>query len=179
VATLATSDRNKPLLVDFVLQLVRALELRSDNHRAARLAVIALSQLSFEPRCKPKFQEFKDRLNTCLDLIIDTFPDAEMDAKKNAQVLKATINESDKPSADKKKGAGAFRRAAQAVLGGAVLTPSQKQAQPQGHVMISYQWDSQPLAIELEKRLTAAGVKTWFDLNDVSLLRHQCFFSRN
>lgn len=168
VATLATSDRNKPLLVDFVLQLVRAIELRSDNLRAARLAVIALSQLSFEPRCKPKFQEYKERLNVCLDNIIRNFPDSEMEAKRNAQVLLATINESDKPAAEKKKAAGgAFRRAANAVLGTASLTPAQKAAQPQGHVMISYQWDSQPLAIEMEKRFSEAGIKTWFDLNDM------------
>ena len=167
VATLATSDRNKPLLIDFVEQLTRALELRSDNGRAARLAIIALSQLSFEPRCKPKFEEFKERLNVVLDFVIATFPDDEIDAKRNAQVLKATINESEKPTADDKKKKGGLLRAAKAVLGTAKLTPPEKGSQT-GHVMISYQWGSQTIAIEIEKRLRAAGVKTWFDLNDVS-----------
>jgi hypothetical protein len=38
---------------------------------------------------------------------------------------------------------------------------------PMGHVMISYNWSCQPLAIELEKRLKLAGYPTWFDLNDM------------
>ena len=162
MATLATSDRNKPLLVDFVEQLLRAIELRSDNRRATRFAVVALLQLSFEPKCTPKFQQLSDRLNISLNNIINTFPEEEIETKRNAQVLLATINEGgEKGPAERRKSGSRFFKAVRTVMGN-------NAAGAAGHVMISYQWDSQPVAIELEKRLSEAGVKTWFDLNDVS-----------
>ena len=193
VATLATSDRNKPLLVDFVLQLIRALELRSDNHRAVKMAITALSQLSFEPACKPKFDMYKERLNTCLDMIVTDFPTGEADLKRNAQVLKAAMNKVDKPATTiaTSRQPSSFRKLAQAALGvsrasapapksaaagpgpgaGASAVPETTATNNTKHVMISYQWDSQPIAIEIEKRLSRSGVKTWFDLNDVGYMR--------
>jgi hypothetical protein len=35
------------------------------------------------------------------------------------------------------------------------------------HVMISYQWDRQRLASVIERKLSAAGYTTWYDLNNM------------
>ena len=174
MATLATSDRNKPLLCDFIPQLLRALELRIDNHRAVRMAIVAISQLYFEPRCREAIQLCSGRLNQCLSTVISTFPENETELLNDAKGLQATLSMMEKRGLEQKKnvsGSSRFRRVAQAVLSSskaAAASPAAP-APTVKHVMISYQWDSQPIAIEIEKRLSHAGIKTWFDMHDVSM----------
>ena len=52
----------------------------------------------------------------------------------------------------------------------------------EGHVMLSYQWDYQPLVIEVKNRLKGKGIKTWFDLENMkkdSLLESMAFAVEN
>ena len=40
-----------------------------------------------------------------------------------------------------------------------------------GHVMISYQWGSKPIMIEIKDRLKAAGFSVWMDIENMSQLK--------
>ena len=41
-----------------------------------------------------------------------------------------------------------------------------------GHVMLSYQWDSQDLVLRIKKKLQKAGFNVWMDLDKLSKLFH-------
>ena len=99
IATLSISDRNKPLLVDFVPLINRALKERGDdNPKLVKLSVQALAQLFFEPKCRTHFQNLKaDLIKSLKTLAINQKEDIE--TAKSAEVLVHSIEELDKKPA--------------------------------------------------------------------------------
>ena len=50
----------------------------------------------------------------------------------------------------------------------AIFLPIEKDPN-QPHIMISYQWDSQPMMIKVKDRLRHAGYKVWMDVEHMSM----------
>jgi len=201
ISVLTCSDRNKPLLVNFVELVTRALELRGDNQRMVKYSVVALSQLFFEPKCRPEFDRCKDRILAVLDTVISTTKESDLQTYKSASVFKASLEDKPKPAvvAPASSGAGANKlRSVVSALRGAktfasgsaaaaakaadaaapaaaaaaakatdAAAPAAAAAPILQHVMISYEWSSQTSAKALNTYLQSAGLKTWFDLNDM------------
>lgn len=178
VATLAKSDRNKPLLAAFVPLLCQAAE-APYNFRAIKYTVNALSQLVFDQRCRGEIVRLGNQLMTYLSRVnFSQYVEEErVEVSKTTQVLLASIDDLLRPKARR---VSATMAAAQqkptgklasflkgkpvAALASAAAAAAEA---PKTHVMISYQWDAQPVAIQLNDLLTANGFKTWFDLNDM------------
>ena len=222
VATLATSDANKPLLQNFVPLTTRAMKERgSDNLRLVKYSVQVLSQLFFEPRCLDAFESVKDELIIELEKAREMLASSDPEASRDAAVLcydlrkldvqakrssalqhrqqprklavqmaleqnlqedmdedeEEALEDAPKPAPKPKQGlaskllsrqkAGPSARPPAAKHNGnsSALEQLKKMPQPKGHVMISYNWNSQKLALELRKKLVNVGLRNWIDVN--------------
>ena len=146
ISILAVSDRNKPLLADFIPLITRSMEDRPKNERLNKFAVHALSQLIFEKTAAPYFEECSELILSCLGKIIPRVSKTDKETYKLASVLRSTLETGDYGKPPEK---------------------TEVVEKPKGHVMISYQWDFQHVAKLLQEKIAAHGLKTWFDLNDM------------
>ena len=58
-------------------------------------------------------------------------------------------------------------KTARCIHGPAVWYISETQVVP--HVMLSYQWQSQPVMLQVKERLVNAGYKVWMDVDYMSM----------
>ncbi|KAH9259727.1 hypothetical protein BASA81_002149 [Batrachochytrium salamandrivorans] len=166
ISVLATSDGNKPLLAEFIPLILRAMEERPDNERMLKYAVVALSQLAFDTNSQPVLLEHEERVLDCLNQVISKTRKTDKETFRTASVLRATIESGFElqPAAPAQEPARKPSIVAQLVRRVSAATPPPSKPK---HVMISYQWDVQPIAKALEAALSKNGIKTWFDLNDM------------
>jgi hypothetical protein len=156
--------------VEFVELVTRALEERNTNQRMVRFAIVALSQLYFEPKCRLEFERCKPRLLKVLAFVIETTEANDQETWRSAMVFKASLDDKPKtqaPAAPKLRSVVGSFRAFGKKDSGPASAKSQVVKKDQ-HVFISYQWAHQVFAKTLEKQLRDAGYKTWFDLNDMT-----------
>ncbi|KAH9254147.1 hypothetical protein BASA81_007736 [Batrachochytrium salamandrivorans] len=175
VSTLAKSDRNKPLLAAFVPLLCQAAE-APYNFRAIKYTVNALSQLVFDAQCRVEIVRLGNQLSIFLTRIDFTqYTELERaEVIKTTQVLLASIDDLLHPkprrvsaAAQPQKSASKLASFLKGKSASAMASAVAAAEVPKTHIMISYQWDAQPTAIQLNDLLTANGYKTWFDLNDM------------
>ena len=176
LSILATSDRNKPLLIDFVALVTRAIELRISNQRMVKYAIHILSQLYFEPKCRQEFDRVKSNLLPLLKQIIQTSLENDVETSKDAIIFKASLEEKPKSEMVARR-SSAFRSLFSKAPSSQPATPNNSNEGK--HIMISYQWDSQPIAIQIQTYLKACGFNTWFDLENVSSHHGVSLFNTN
>lgn len=63
------------------------------------------------------------------------------------------------------QGGGAMRQKEQELIAEAEEGPAENEEQGAGHVMISYNWRNQGLALKLQEALESAGYNVWIDLD--------------
>ena len=90
VSILATSDRNKPLLVDFIPLLVTALESSAKNARLAKFSVKALAELYFHSDARVKIEGLKHRL--VVELSRNHIYRADLETYQLASMLRTALD---------------------------------------------------------------------------------------
>lgn len=151
-ALLAKSDLNKPFMADFVPQCLISLQERSDmNRRLGMFAVETLSQLIFEKQCRPAFEKDKVQLIDILEKkVIAQDQNYPPNIIKTAKVLVGSIHKLGSDPAQVEKN---------------IITRVDATPENEAHVMISYQWEHQSLALRLATDLKERqGLKVWFDM---------------
>lgn len=91
LSILTTSDKNKPLLVNFIPLISRAMQERSANLRMMRFAINALSQLVYEKSAKEEFEANEDALLESINKFISTTKKTDPQMYQLAAVLRSSL----------------------------------------------------------------------------------------
>ena len=186
--TISVSDANKPLLKKAIPIMIKALRLRGETVPKMVVDIVkTLLQLTYDPDCMKMMIDNKTELIILLQKLIVP-PKYDMDARMSSQNLQNVLSPppAAAPPAAPPQGSAATKQ------GGPKLSnfvrnivtkkndaaPSDAAARPPSgrrkssvsrtssvkHVMLSYNWDIQPIVKRVDELLTSNGIKTWLDM---------------
>ena len=172
---ISTSDANKPLLREAIPALIKALKLRGGtNDLMTKDIVKTFLQLTYDPGCKSDLLENADWLCEFLTRVIIA-PKYDREALMSSQLLQNSLKPPPPPSgvtqqSDTRRGSKSFKGVVSAVMARKnSLKPVESTEQVGGgkHVMLSYNWNIQPLVKHIDEKLRQQGIKVWLDIRDM------------